>query len=82
MLDCRLERCLDGDDHKIVVGHLVALEPDAEDRRPLLHYRGSYADDVAADETQERADPERRLLQPLDDGEAWLRRRPRFVQRR
>ena len=43
VLDCRLERCLDGGDHEIVVGRLLALERSATDPRPLLHYRGSYA---------------------------------------
>jgi len=43
VLDCRLERCLDGGDHEIVVGILVALQRNAEDLRPLVHYRGSYA---------------------------------------
>jgi 3-hydroxy-9,10-secoandrosta-1,3,5(10)-triene-9,17-dione monooxygenase reductase component len=43
VLECRLERCLDGGDHEIVVGRLVALERSADDPRPLLHYRGSYA---------------------------------------
>lgn len=42
-LDCRLEHCLDGGDHEIVVGRLLALAPSGEDRGPLLHYRGSYA---------------------------------------
>jgi flavin reductase (DIM6/NTAB) family NADH-FMN oxidoreductase RutF len=41
--DCRLERCLDGGDHEIVVGRLAALLHSAEDLGPLLHYRGSYA---------------------------------------
>jgi flavin reductase (DIM6/NTAB) family NADH-FMN oxidoreductase RutF len=42
LLDCRLERCLDGGDHEIVIGRLVGLERSGEHRRPLLHYRGSY----------------------------------------
>jgi flavin reductase (DIM6/NTAB) family NADH-FMN oxidoreductase RutF len=42
-LDCRLEHCLDGGDHEIVVGRLVALARSGEGRGPLLHYRGSYA---------------------------------------
>jgi flavin reductase (DIM6/NTAB) family NADH-FMN oxidoreductase RutF len=43
VLDCRLEHCLDGGDHEIVVGRLLALERNGGDLRPLLHYRGSYA---------------------------------------
>jgi flavin reductase (DIM6/NTAB) family NADH-FMN oxidoreductase RutF len=43
VLDCQLERCLDGGDHEIVIGRLVAHESNTPDRRPLLHYRGSYA---------------------------------------
>ena len=43
LLDCRLERCLDGGDHEIVVGRLTGLEHWGEDLGPLLHYRGSYA---------------------------------------
>ncbi len=42
-LDCRLENCLDGGDHEIVVGRLLALGRSAAERGPLLHYRGSYA---------------------------------------
>jgi flavin reductase (DIM6/NTAB) family NADH-FMN oxidoreductase RutF len=41
-LDCRLERCLDGGDHEIVIGRLLSLERSGRDLRPLLHYRGSY----------------------------------------
>jgi 3-hydroxy-9,10-secoandrosta-1,3,5(10)-triene-9,17-dione monooxygenase reductase component len=41
--DCRLERCLDGGDHGIVIGRLVALTRSDQDLRPLLHYQGSYA---------------------------------------
>ncbi len=43
VLDCRLERCLDGGDHKIVIGRLLALHRSDRDSPPLLHYRGSYA---------------------------------------
>ena len=42
LLDCRLERCIDGGDHEIVIGRLVALERNGQDLRPLLHFRGSY----------------------------------------
>jgi 3-hydroxy-9,10-secoandrosta-1,3,5(10)-triene-9,17-dione monooxygenase reductase component len=42
VLDCRLERCVDGGDHEIVIGALAALEHNGENARPLLHYRGSY----------------------------------------
>jgi flavin reductase (DIM6/NTAB) family NADH-FMN oxidoreductase RutF len=43
VLDCRLERCLDGGDHEIVIGRLTGLERSGERPLPLLHYRGSYA---------------------------------------
>lgn len=43
VLDCRLERCLDGGDHEIVIGRLVAHRPTDRDAGPLLHYRGNYA---------------------------------------
>jgi flavin reductase (DIM6/NTAB) family NADH-FMN oxidoreductase RutF len=42
VLDCRLERCLDGGDHEIVIGLLLALARSDKDLRPLLHYQGSY----------------------------------------
>jgi flavin reductase (DIM6/NTAB) family NADH-FMN oxidoreductase RutF len=42
VLDCRLDRCLDGGDHEIVVGRLQELELGEGDRSPLLHYRGVY----------------------------------------
>jgi flavin reductase (DIM6/NTAB) family NADH-FMN oxidoreductase RutF len=43
VLDCGLEDCLDGGDHEIVVGRLLALELNGTDVGPLLHYQGSYA---------------------------------------
>jgi 3-hydroxy-9,10-secoandrosta-1,3,5(10)-triene-9,17-dione monooxygenase reductase component len=43
VLDCRLERFLDGGDHQIVIGRLVALTRSDQDLRPLLHYQGNYA---------------------------------------
>jgi flavin reductase (DIM6/NTAB) family NADH-FMN oxidoreductase RutF len=42
-LDCQLEHTLDGGDHEIVVGRLLALTSAGEERGPLLHYRGTYA---------------------------------------
>jgi flavin reductase (DIM6/NTAB) family NADH-FMN oxidoreductase RutF len=42
VLDCRLEDCLGGGDHEIVVGRLLALELGGKDLGPLLHYQGSY----------------------------------------
>jgi len=41
VLDCRLERCLDGGDHEIVIGLLIALARSEQDLRPLLHYQGT-----------------------------------------
>lgn len=43
VLDCRLERCVDGGDHEIVIGRLSALHRSSDDFAPLLHYRGNYA---------------------------------------
>ena len=45
VLDCRVEDCIDGGDHEIVVGRLQELELEfgSEDRAPLLHYQGAYA---------------------------------------
>lgn len=43
VLECRLERCLDGGDHEIVVGRLVSVERKLEHLGPLLHFRGNYA---------------------------------------
>jgi flavin reductase (DIM6/NTAB) family NADH-FMN oxidoreductase RutF len=48
VLDCRLERCVDGGDHEIVIGALAALEHHGENARPLLHYRGCYGSLSAA----------------------------------
>lgn len=42
VLDCRLERRLEGGDHEILVGRLLGLERGGQDLGPLLHYRGSY----------------------------------------
>ena len=43
VLDCRLERCVDGGDHEIVIGLLLGLEAGTREQAPLLHYRGDYA---------------------------------------
>lgn len=43
VLHCRLERCLDGGDHEIVIGGLVGVDHNIEQLGPLLHFRGSYA---------------------------------------
>ena len=43
VLDCRLEDCLGGGDHEIVVGRVLALQRSGKDLGPLLHYQGSYA---------------------------------------
>ena len=40
VLDFGLEHCLDGGDHEIVVGRLLALELNGTDVGPLLHYQG------------------------------------------
>lgn len=42
VLDCRLERCLEGGDHEIVIGRLEALRRSDEELGPLLHYQGGY----------------------------------------
>jgi flavin reductase (DIM6/NTAB) family NADH-FMN oxidoreductase RutF len=48
VLDCRLERCLGGGDHEIVIGRVRAVVCDGRAVRPLLHYRGGYASVRAA----------------------------------
>jgi flavin reductase (DIM6/NTAB) family NADH-FMN oxidoreductase RutF len=42
VLECRLEDCLRGGDHEIVIGRLVEFELHAEGRKPLVHYCGLY----------------------------------------
>jgi flavin reductase (DIM6/NTAB) family NADH-FMN oxidoreductase RutF len=39
---CRLEECLEGGDHFIVVGRVIGLYQSPEPRRPLLFYAGTY----------------------------------------
>jgi flavin reductase (DIM6/NTAB) family NADH-FMN oxidoreductase RutF len=41
-LDCTLERMLPGGDHVIVTGRVLDVETSAQDRAPLLFYRGAY----------------------------------------
>lgn len=43
VLECSLERCLDGGDHEIVIGRLRGLDVSDGISEPLLHYRGAYA---------------------------------------
>lgn len=43
VLDCSLERCVDGGDHAIVIGRLEHIALGASERAPLLHFRGAYA---------------------------------------
>ncbi|MBK6488931.1 MAG: flavin reductase family protein [Gemmatimonadetes bacterium] len=40
-LECRIVQCLDGGDHTIVVAEVETA--DARDEKPLLYYRGGYA---------------------------------------
>lgn len=40
-VECRIVQCLDGGDHTIVIAEVEAA--DARDERPLLYYRGGYA---------------------------------------
>lgn len=42
-VECVLERCVDGGDHEIVIGHVRALDIAAGESEPLVHFRGSYA---------------------------------------
>lgn len=42
VLDCDLERCVEGGDHEIVIGRLRDLACAESDMLPLLHYRGIY----------------------------------------
>jgi len=41
-LDCSVERLLPGGDHVIVTGRVLDVETSAQDRAPLLFYRGTY----------------------------------------
>jgi flavin reductase (DIM6/NTAB) family NADH-FMN oxidoreductase RutF len=41
-IGCRLEQCLEGGDHFIVVGRVVGLYQAPEPRTPLLFYAGTY----------------------------------------
>lgn len=41
-VDCTLWDAVDGGDHTIYVGEVVALETGAADARPLTFYRGEY----------------------------------------
>ena len=41
-LECRVTQGLDGGDHTIFVGEVVAAGEPAKDARPLLFYRGRY----------------------------------------
>jgi flavin reductase (DIM6/NTAB) family NADH-FMN oxidoreductase RutF len=42
-LDCVVENVLDGGDHLIVVGRVLAVDVSDGARQPLLHFRGTYA---------------------------------------
>ena len=41
-IGCRLEECLEGGDHFIVVGRILELYQAPEPRRPLLFFAGAY----------------------------------------
>lgn len=43
IIECALERCLDGGDHEIVIGRVQDLDLTGSALEPLLHYRGTYA---------------------------------------
>ncbi|MDP9117656.1 MAG: flavin reductase family protein [Actinomycetota bacterium] len=49
-IDCGVESVVDGGDHWIVVGRVLALG-EQDDRRPLLFYRGAYTATEAAERT-------------------------------
>ena len=49
-IDCTVESVLDGGDHWIVVGRVIALG-DQDDERPLLFYRGAYTATEEAEPT-------------------------------
>ncbi|WP_019931588.1 3-hydroxy-9,10-secoandrosta-1,3,5(10)-triene-9,17-dione monooxygenase reductase subunit [Nocardia sp. BMG111209] len=41
-IECRVDRVVDGGDHHIVIGRVLALAETTESGRPLLFYRGQY----------------------------------------
>jgi flavin reductase (DIM6/NTAB) family NADH-FMN oxidoreductase RutF len=43
VIECELERSLEGGDHEIVIGRVQALDLTGSALEPLLHYRGAYA---------------------------------------
>ena len=43
VIDCTLERRVNGGDHEIVVGRIAELELGHPELRPLVHFRGRYA---------------------------------------
>jgi len=49
-LDCAVHEVLDGGDHWIVLGRVLALG-DQRDERPLLFYRGAYTATEPAEPT-------------------------------
>ena len=49
-IDCSIESVLDGGDHWIVVGRVLALG-EQDDERPLLFYRGAYTATEASEPT-------------------------------
>lgn len=41
-VDCRVEHVLDGGDHHLVIGRVLALEEGEGEGKPLLFYRGGF----------------------------------------
>lgn len=49
VIQCSVADVVDGGDHFIVLGRVLALSEPADSRRPLLFYRGRYAAMAAGD---------------------------------
>jgi flavin reductase (DIM6/NTAB) family NADH-FMN oxidoreductase RutF len=60
-LECKRFANYDGGDHLIIVGQVVAVQNDAEGRRPLLFYGSRYRS----------LDTEHKIVTPLD-ADIWL----------
>ena len=71
-LGCNLHGLIDGGDHWIVLGHVVALHMGCQPVDPLIFFRGRYAQlertrSAPAPDLSEVVDPVRVFYEPWDD---------------